>query len=597
MSNMFLRQRNIEGESSTPLFVRPTTIDTSAITDTYKGTSGNKIVDMALDTATKMATKFEEGKRRNELAELELQSINNVREYEAQWAGLDKYSEENYSKYRAGLDEVYATNKELMSNTKFTTKEDVDKWNITTQKGLSDALYIAEGKKSEYDIKEITNRTILNVDALSNESAYATSEDESNRLLSQGMSLIDNLKPYMSDTEVLKMKSKLLANTTKTRLENQLTDYINSGATLEDKRTVVSQFMTGIKNDSPYKATLDVLKKNGAISSEDVDMLLSYNKQSIEEIANKAGGIKSRLDEQIFNQEYQERQRVESTKAQLQQSYLNEIKGMDSNVRSGNYSIAISNAEGVPYTPTDIMSNPTLTTKYFGNNLNDIVMNGEYVQMYSTTETSRMKQEIEANENAGQSRSQAIQSVMEELSAYNAGVERENVIRGLIAREVIGADDVQLYYSSPEQLNNIYSGRKTREAKNIIYGDILKSTRSDLKAKIDTLSPYQKKLVTEAMLGKINNGEVGWSSQVKFNARNFDNAYKTDKTFRAQMDSIIGDIKDVGEIRLKERKSSRDVFKKVIDEKYESKNVLFKRYPEVEEVKVYRQSYTESIFD
>lgn len=591
----FLNKVDIKGDVASPVFVNPN-IRTGEIKDAYEPSTGNKLVDMALNTATKMVEKMEGARRKNEVASAEIQARNNMLELDSRWAGLDIYSDDLHGKYLKDLEEVNAQNRTLLQDSRFTKKEDIDAWSIRNDKAEADAKYFHQGKKNEYDIKEITDTTILNAKGLIEASAYAGSKEESERLTIEGLSLYDNLKTFMPESKILELKAGFVANQAKMRLENQLQDIVNSGASFEDKQAALNTFRANAGSPEAYRESISRIAKKSGLDGEQVDIIANNTRAYVEQMTNKADGIYQSLSEQIKAQEYRFRQEYESTQEKLKRDYINGLNSTDSNVRSGNYIIAISNVEEMPMTPDSFMNDPVIVEKYFDNNLADIVKSGEYVQVYSTTETSRMRQEMEANEQSGATRAESIQTVVEEINGYGTIVEQDNVRRSLVARKLVSQAEIELYNSGDMgALNNMYRGSKSRDAKNLVYSQM--ATGNPIRDITSQLTPYQQDIVSQIMVGKIMNNELGWSGQVKINARTFDTEYRKGGKFAREFNLAVETAKRIQPQKITERKVKKEKFKEVLDKKYSVDSIRLKEDTGINEYNVPRKTYTEEVWD
>lgn len=576
MSNRFLRQRNVTAESTGVNFINPT-INAQEIV--HAGTSGNKMVDMAFDTAIKMATKLEHNKRVNELSQAELTANNNIKEYETQWTGVNKFSDENYAKYMEGLNEVMTKNKGLLENTRFTKKEDIDKWDLNMSKTKSNLEFTALGQKNQYDIKDAIGKTTLNAEGLSNLSAYETDPSKSNDYLTQSLKSLDTLKGFVDEVELLKMKTNIVNKTTSTRLENQIQDVMNSpNYSLEQKMTMISDVKSGISNSAPYKQTIDGLVKSGAINKADAETMLNNNKAYIEEYSNKADGMINRLNGELENQRYQEEQKTLTAERQLQKNYTDEMLSVDSNIRSGNNNIAISKVEGQPFTPDEIMANSVITKKYWGDTTENIIGSGQYISVISTTETSRMNNEIKIAMESGATRATALENVITYISKYPVGsTERQNIERNLVARGVISSYEIQLYTASDTDINMINNISSVSDSvyKKFDYASVSKYN-TGLSNKLGELSdPMQMAVAQKALIGAMSTGEINIGAGNKPNATSLNLAYRDPKN-KAVIDSIIERAKQLSAMPIKEATPKREAFKSAIDSKYRSKEIVIK---------------------
>lgn len=594
MSNRFIRDRKITQEESSVKFIGGN-INTQAIVEAGTATSGNKMVDMAFDTAIKLATKLEDANRKNELAQAEITADSNLKEYEAQWSGVNKFSNENFSKYKEGLNEVFSTNKKLLQDSSFTKKEDIDKWDLRNERNKADSEYTTLGQKNQYDIKEAIGKTTLMAEGLMNLSAYETNPTKSNEYLTQALGNLNSLKGFVDEVELLKLKTNILNKSTSTRLENQIQDITNNpNYSLEKKMELIKNVKSGISNSSPYEQTINGLVKSGAINKADAETILNNNMAYTQDYVNKTDGMISRLHAQIENQRYQEEQKTLTAQRQLQKSYTDEILSVDSNIRSGNNNIAISKVEGQPFTPDEIMGNSIITTKYFGATTEKIINNDGYISVISTTETSRMKSEIESAKNSGASRSDSIRNAIDVLNEYAPGsTARKNMERNLVARGVLPSYEIELYTDNTDDIrmiNNISNVSNSDYGK-FNYSDISKYN-NEFTGQMNGLTLYQQSVATKAIIGAMNTGEIVIGVGNKPNAVGANLAYRNSAENRTIINSIIKRASTLKTMPIKETKPKRESFKDAIDNKYKEKDILLKETMGVKRKTVERPTIT-----
>ncbi|MFA6708394.1 MAG: hypothetical protein WCR79_01695 [Fusobacterium sp.] len=588
MANKFISEVKTQPLSTVPRLIS-SNIDTRKIVET---TSGNAMADMVFNEANAIAKRLDTLKRKNELASVELAADTNLRNYEAQWSGKDKLDDSSFNSYKEGLENVYEENKKLIGNTKFTTEDDINNWYNTTTSYSSKQAFVLKGQKNQYDIQKVTNESITNATGLMMDYVETQDNDKAYNSRKKALGILDGLKTFLPDDRVEKMKLDSVIKSNQERLRRQMQAIISDdGLSLDRKQDAINLIMNGADKDTAYAQDIDNLIKDKSINSKYKDAYVGELKNSTKDFIY---GVGKQLNEQIVNQKYTEERRIRSAQEQLQNSYNSNYRRIDSNIRSGNYTIAISDIEDKPLAPTDVMKNPSLCTKYFGNNLSDIVSEGGYIQMFSSTEASSFKREIQANEDSGQDRSASIYNVINEINSYEDPIEKENIAKSLIGRGVINLEDYQLNSTNPEALNAISLGRTTNKSNKILYSNV---TNSKIYEKVKDLSPYKQNLINEYMLGKISKGEIGWSNQLSYDALSFSRAYNRNAEFRQAFDDIFVTVSQMETMKLKERKASSETFKKALDDKYNSKGILVKTSTGLKEIKTYREGYTDSVFD
>jgi len=587
MANKFIKQVNLNTIQANPNLISPN-INTQNIS---KVTSGNVSLDIAYKVAGQMATKLDSAKRSNELAKLKIEANNRIQEYESQWEGKDKFSDDNYQAYIDGLNQVYELNKSLIGDTKYTKEEDVNQWYNTVNGSAANKNFVLQGQKNEYDSKKVVDDTIFVATGLMYDYINNDNKTEAEKSREEALKGFDKLKGLIPESNIREMKMNTLLKGSGERLKRKAQEIIDSNdLSIEEKQEALTQLTKGSENKAVYEIEIDNLIAEGSLDKENRDTYLSNLENSTKDfIRNNSNKLKAQLE----NQKYTLDRKVEAEKEKLRSKYVTDYRRIDSNIRSGNYTIAISDVEETPLTPTDIMQNSYISKKYFGDTVQDIVNNGEFVQMYSTTETSRFKQEIQANENAGQDRSTSISSVTSLIESYDDDpIQKENMIRSLLSRGVVNVEDVELYKTSPETLNYISAGKQTKKAKNILYSEL--SDKGGIAKAISqyNLSISKQTMLNNYILGQIVTGNINWSSQLDYTAQNFNREYRRNLSFRQIVDGAIGDISGIKEYRIKERKAKPKAFEKALSEKYNNSTVYLNKKP----VEVYRRGYTESVF-
>lgn len=600
--NQFLNQVNIEGQATAPSFVR-SNIDTNAIVEAGRGTSGSKAMDIMFDTAIKISEKLEGAKRAEEKSRIDLELNNAINDVNVKYEGLDVNSPEIFRQRQEDYEKVHADIKAKLNETTYTTREDVDQMNAAIDKNQANMDYKMRAEKAQYDVKETISKNNATALASLNAAALETNEERSREMTNNAINaFVRGNEAFMSEGQIRENVTKLLAQNTSMRIESQMANIMNSNLSIYQKRDRIEKLKLGLQQEQIHLEDTKQALKGVGMSESDIFGIAGGVQATVFESFTKAGGVKERLDDQIRQQEYQEFVKTEATKAQLTESMVREMLNVDSNVRGGNPILAINTIEEKVNTPDDLMNNPKTMTEYFGKTNYDIVQEGNYTQMYPTSETTRMKQEMEINNPNGTKRFESMTNVMEEVDSYDTPDKKENVKRSLIAREVITPAESYLYDKDGggELINDLHRGEQFKRFNKIVWSEV-PGKSSELRNKIQTLTPYQQDLVSQAFVGQVMNSKVGWDSQTPIDAVNLNAQYR-DIRYKAVLDNIIEQVRAIPEYKSQEVKIDRKKVSDAIEKKYRDKNIYLNQADGMKTVNVQRpgasnQTFTESLLD
>lgn len=610
----FLRKVEDVGLNTTPSLVRNNS-NTREIE--MAATSGNKMMDVAIDHAVKLADKLIENKRLIELSGIKIDSNKAIGDYEAQWVGRDKYSNENYDNYMGGLNDVMENNRNLINGTVWTNKTDVEKWDLESDDAINKARYTNAGQWKIADNKRLVGEIDIQIEGQMAD--YESNQDTAlaNASRKSAMELYSSLKNLgVPEHEIEKMKIDRLIKSDLKRIEAQSETIVNDTNTNnEEKRALLQDIKAGIDSKGTYDGEANTLLSEGVFSNKEV--ATSYANQlenKMQDFANKSNGLIQRFGEAIQNQEYQERQRVESTRANLQTKYDNNLQEIDSNMRMNNDVLAVSKAEGVNVTYDDIINDAVLTKKYWGGTLADIVntkstvelfgadtivtSKGEYIQFLSSTEISKTNAEIKINQDAGVPRSEAIGNVMTSINSIEDTDARTNAMRAYVGAGVLSPEDYKLStlgtYDAKKLLDTTALGKTTTQGAKINYGT-LPGNNNRTKNLMLGLNSKGVQIVNNSIVGAVMLGELPLGKQEKLDASTIARKYQSDRAWTDFINKNValcqiskfrsGDALD----KFSARKANKESVLSNFNRQFDSKDILLNQSKNIKEITVDRE--------
>lgn len=290
----FMQEVKVEGLSISPQFLNPTV---KAEEITKVGTTGNRLTDIAFNSAIKYSQHMDELKRANELADLKINLNKELQDYELSWKEKDKYSDVNYTEYKSGLSSIYEKNKIAIADSRYTKESDVISWEGSTEQYKSDSLFKVDGEKANYDIKKTTDESILKADSLM--SSYIATGDED--IKSQALNLFNGLSAVgIPQHEIDKMKIKTMVDADTKRLDVDINRIINDpNLKLQEKADKIKLLNANIESEATYEAYAKEAVDRGLISKDSADIFKSYSKGVYTDSFLKTGGIIQKLNKEI----------------------------------------------------------------------------------------------------------------------------------------------------------------------------------------------------------------------------------------------------------------------------------------------------------
>lgn len=564
---------DVTGLSDAPKLVSPS-IDTESIA---KATSGNVLTDMAFETAKKYVGKLESLERENEIAEMQIQADNNIKEYESTWAGKDVYSDENYAQYLKGLTDVQKINNELTKGKKFIERDDVEDWKRNIKGTTEKLIYTQEGKKNQYQIQRSLDRASININTLQ-QKAILTDDESTYKSYMDGITkLMASYRVSMSEEQVEMMKIKSISDIDAQRTNRQATDIINSGASDETKLSQLKALDNTLKSDEFYMQEAKRLSKEGYISKDYEDAYATQLKSTARSAMSGSNSLINQLNEKIRNDRYRANQQQELFQAQMQEKYNDDKRSAISYIKSGNDLRAIESLTGNVYSQSEILESETLLTEYYGGT--ESVKGDNYVAVsFSTTEINNLKNKNRVDMEQGIPRADTVNSVISMLNETE-GLERENAKKQLIATGVINELEYNMFANKIDGGNEIvnYSaigkGRTNINKLGAFVGIKSNYISGDLIQNINSLPFEKREQISETIVGMISSGKFGvmFDPNRGVSAVEFKNAYNTNQQFRSQVDDMVNKVSDIPVKKYKENKIKVKEVEKYLDVKYGGK--------------------------
>lgn len=597
MANRFLKDVGIAGQVAQPNFIR-SNIDTGQIQKAVQPTSGSKMVDMAFDTAIKISSNLEEARRAEEKGRLDLRLSEELAAVESQFAGVDKYSEANFSKYQEAIAAVHVNAKNRIGETKFLTKTDLDSINTAFDKSEVNTMYRANAGKAEYDIKETISNGAMTAMGLYNRAAIDSNEERSIEMMANASrTYYESVKNFMPESQVRENLVKMYSNAQTERMRIQTQEIMNSDRPIEQKRDMIEQIELGLKEEGLYLNDTTSAFKALGYKGQDLEAISGLVQNQVYENYVRTNGIKTQLNNEITNQQFREEQLVKDTKAKLVNNYNTLLNTVNNGHSRGNYLQTINKLEDTALDPQSFMENKVLQEKYFGTTITDAVERGEFIQIYTDDERAAFKYEIDKSLNDGATWSTAIQDVIDEIDSYETEEQKENALRSISGdKKSISRIDYDLAkIGDTKTLDNRYLGSKRAESNAIVYGQM--PVGSPVRDLTSGLNGYQTLVLNQILVGEIVSGQTGWSGQVKLNARTFNDAYKRNSEFAASFNKALEVVKNIPNVQVSEYKPPKQNFVNSVNEKTSSTELQYIQDNRVKTQTIERQSYTDSVFN
>lgn len=581
----FLNEVKIEGGVNPPSFLNTPTRTEDIV---RVGTTGNQLTDMAFKTAIDFSKHIDGLKRGNENAKLKINLNKEIQDYESAWNAKDKYSDENYSDYKTGLEAIYERNKLAIASTHYTNEQDVISWENDTEQLKANALFKLQGEKANYSIKKELDETSLNADSLMK--SYISTGDES--LKTQAINMLDSLKNLgIPKHEIEQKKLKMLVDSDSNRLDVEINEIINNPSlSLEDKKQRLDTLRSNLANSATYEAYANQALDDKVISKDTYENLKNYSQNIYNERFLKAGGIVERLNDSIRDEQYRNEVRIENEKIRIENQINKDKYDVRTSFRNNNDIKGISILEGKNIDPSDMVNNESLSEKYYGDTPKGIIDRNEYIPTLTTFEINDMKNKARIDSGNGISRFDTVKSIYNNTDEME-DKERENYDRQLIANGVVDSFEVGILKGdlSPQgttgenYINYKNLGNNYRNLNKLggFVGIGVGGATKDFNDKFKTIKGdfYKVELLSELTVGAMISGEFGvvFDGVKGITTTTFRKAYNENASFRNYINNSIDLINKSDSKKYKKATMKKQNIDEVINKKYEEKGIKIRK--------------------
>lgn len=578
--NRFINKVEVEGKPTAPSFVNNTP-NVEAIQ--RASTTGNRLNDIVLGTAIKYAQKLDDMKRSNEIAQSKIALQRELQNYELSWQDKDRFSDENYSAYQDGLNNIYEKARMDFADTKYTREEDVLSWGnqIDSQKDTS--LYQARGAKADYDIKKTTTESITNANALLE--LYQQNGDDNLKV--EAINMLNNLENIgVPRHKIEEMKIKQLINADKNMLEIKINEVINNpNLSIDEKRKQVLSLQKNLLDDGTYKTATQIAIDEGGISKEFADAYENQLKATYKQAFLKEDGIVDRLNTQIRNEQYRIDTAIENDRLRAENEKLKAKNDVIKAYKSGNDYKVISTIEGREISPYEMVVNQDLSKKYYGRTPEEILNDNGYIPTHSIYEINDIKNKARVDEDNRINRDVTVDSIYDDILNKSENEnefknsERELIVNGVItqleanihngqAKFEYTTQDSSIVISKSEAINNANVGRKN-SSYNKIRDFVGLSAKSDLYKKIEGLDGNKKHMVSEMIVGSILNTKFSTLFGGKDITIGTVNAqYNNNPDFREYVNAIINGVSGMDNSKYKKANLLNEDYGRKIEDRF-----------------------------
>ena len=524
MANQFIKDVGTEVvRFDTPSFVNSGASNADIVRGAVASTSGNNFLDIAINKAINYSQKLDVMKANNEKAKHSIELQKNLQDYENMWqeSGNNKYSDENYSNYLSGLNEIYDTAKMNFATTKYTRESDVLNWENSLDEDRNKTIFMQNGEKARFDIQAVTDETLMNVSAMANNYIMNGNYQE----LSDAVMLLDGLSDFIPKHQLDEMKRKQVMIAEKSKMENDMSNIVNNPSmSIDAKRQALTTIQNKIgKSKDAYEYMAKQAVEMGLYS--DLEVAKSDYQMMYQESLNKNGGIIGRLDEQIRDEKYRNDVALANYIHQTNQQISNDLTSIKNSLRSGDDFKAIGIIEGRDITGYDLMDNPQLSEKYYDATPHEVLYNkqengvevssGKYIPTLSLYEINQIKSKNRIDETNMIPRNEQVVAITENMSNLSAD-QKENMTRELVANGVATQLEMNLIdgrvrpntMSSAEMIDYAHIGSKSSK-----YNKTMNFTganpKSPLGKMVQDLDFYERQQLSEMLVGAIQSGRFG----------------------------------------------------------------------------------------
>ena len=367
-----------------------------------------------------------------------------------------------------------------------------------------------------------------------------------------------------------------------TRANDLYTTALNNTDVLSLGRYIEKNIMSGNYNPQEKKVLIDELIKRitstEALDNDVEEILKSYtgkDKEYVKETlkdklkSSRMGATDRPMQQARLNLErYYEQIRTEESQMKraqenLDREYRNILNNLEtdiaSNIRSGNNTIALTNATGEIVTQEDLLKNkPLMIKNYFGKELKTIVDNNSFISTFTNNEISDIKEQVKL-ETSNASYSDAIKNkvlplVLGSNGDYD-GFAQRNVLNELVNSGVITPFDANFLLGSgySDESINILNLRKIGENNgktfNVAYVYNATGESRNLLKSFSSYTDGQIETAFQIIQGKILKGEIDFPGQSMVSDEKFPvglmQAYNKGGKIKKQIDEVFEIVKGI----------------------------------------------------
>lgn len=367
-----------------------------------------------------------------------------------------------------------------------------------------------------------------------------------------------------------------------TRANDLYTTALNNTDVLSLGRYIEKNIMSENYNPQEKKVLIDELIKRitstEALDNDVEEILKSYkgkDKEYVKETlkdklkssrmgatdrpAQQARVNLERYYEQIRNEEAQMKRAQENLDREYRNTLNNLETNIASNIRSGNNTIALTNATGEIVTQEDLLKNkPLMIKNYFGKELKTIVDNNSFISTFTNNELSDIKEQVKL-ETSNTSYSEAIRNKVLPLAFGNNGdydgFAQRNVLNELVNNGVITPFDANFLLESgySDEAINILNLRKIGENNgrtfNVAYVYNATGESKNLLKSFPNYTDGQIETAFQIIQGKVLKGEIDFPGQSMVSNEKFTTglmqAYNKGGKIKKQIDEVFETVKGI----------------------------------------------------
>lgn len=601
MSNRFINKVGVAPLGTAPQLARA---DIQPENIAKAVSTGNQLNDIILDTAIKYSKGLDEMKRNNEIAKSKVDLQKSIQDYELSWEQKDRFSDENYADYKAGLENIYEEARLNFANTKYTRESDVLSWDTQIDDSKNVAIYKTEGARADYEVKKYTDETITNANSLFE--LYKQTGDES--LKAEALKLYDNLTSVgVPQYKVDDLKIKQAIGSDKAMLEIKANAIINDPKlSLQEKRQQIADLQSNLMNDNVYKTATQMAIDEGLISNEYAEAYSKQLKATYHSAFLGNNGLINKLNTEIRNEEYRVQTTLENERLRQENAKLKATNNVINAYKSGNDYKLISTVEGREITPYELVDNQDLSVRYYGKTPQEILDNSQFIPTKSIYEINDIKNKSKVDEQNGINRNLVVENIYNNMQSSSdsdnefKNSKTEMVYNGVITQFEADVMDDTATFNEPKAdiINYAHTGYNNSRF-NKMQGFIGLSSTSALNQKLEGLDNNQRQKVSEVITGAILNNKFGGSFNAKeLTIGTINQQYNSVPEFREFVDDVINGVKQVKPTKYSKAmliKNGND-YAKEVEDKY-NKDIKIRRATFEKGTTPYVERYNENIYD